>query len=61
MFRDCSDLPPGSDSGEYTLTLLPSGEPVAAYCDMEDGDAGWTVIQRRSAHLPPEDFRASEA
>ncbi|XP_027767093.1 fibrinogen-like protein 1-like protein, partial [Empidonax traillii] len=45
IFRDCSDLPPDSSSGTYTIK--PRGyRDVMVYCDMDEEDGGWTVIQR---------------
>ncbi|KAM5264586.1 angiopoietin-2 isoform 2-T2 [Ctenodactylus gundi] len=48
-FRDCADVFKSglTTSGVYTLTFPNSTEEVKAFCDMETGGGGWTVIQHR--------------
>ncbi|XP_052068197.1 fibroleukin-like [Mytilus californianus] len=43
---DCSDMPPGSKSGVYTIQPAACNN-ISVFCDMETDDTGWTVIQRR--------------
>jgi hypothetical protein len=44
----CTDLKnkdPSLKSGEFTIRV--DGQPKLVFCDMEDGEIGWTVLQRR--------------
>ena len=45
--RDCSSYKVNGKSGIYTIN--PDGmQPFSVFCDMENNNGGWTVIQRRS-------------
>ncbi|XP_008065271.1 angiopoietin-2 isoform X3 [Carlito syrichta] len=49
IFRDCAEVFKAghTTSGIYTLTFPNSTEEIKAYCDLETGGGGWTIIQRR--------------
>ncbi|KAM6048659.1 fibrinogen-like protein 1-like protein [Theristicus caerulescens] len=43
--KDCSEVPPGSPNGIYVIH--PTGlHPIVVYCEVNETDGGWTVIQR---------------
>ncbi|XP_037589347.1 angiopoietin-2 [Cebus imitator] len=48
-FRDCAEVFKSGQTtnGIYTLTFPNSTEETKAFCDMEAGGGGWTIIQRR--------------
>uniref|UniRef100_A0A2K5EBB6 Angiopoietin 2 n=1 Tax=Aotus nancymaae TaxID=37293 RepID=A0A2K5EBB6_AOTNA len=48
-FRDCAEVFKSghTTNGIYMLTFPNSTEETKAFCDMEAGGGGWTIIQRR--------------
>ncbi|NXU93385.1 C163A protein, partial [Xiphorhynchus elegans] len=49
--KDCSELPAGSPSGVYVIQ--PTGlHTIMVYCEMDEADGGWTVIQRNRRDTP---------
>ncbi|CAC5371735.1 Fibrinogen-like protein 1,Tenascin,Ryncolin-2,Ryncolin-4,Ficolin-1-B,Ficolin-1-A,Angiopoietin-related protein 1,Ficolin-2,Ryncolin-1,Tenascin-R,Ryncolin-3,Ficolin-1,Angiopoietin-4 [Mytilus coruscus] len=43
---DCSELPPGTCSGVYTIQPK-NGPTMIVFCEMDTDRGGWTTIQRR--------------
>jgi len=41
--KDCSELPPGSNSRVYRIYPDPLSDGIKVYCDMETDGGNWTV------------------
>ncbi|XP_069118726.1 uncharacterized protein [Argopecten irradians] len=50
VLRECSDLPLGYPSRAYHVTR-PDGVPHTVFCDMDEPDGPWNVMQRRINEL----------